>query len=93
MTRWLLVAGLAALNLVLGAGVYMRLGLERPAQAQIGVTKPDIAAVAGTNNGQTAVYMLDVTTGHMIVLRVDITNHRVDLVAQANVADNLARIP
>jgi hypothetical protein len=92
MTRWLLVAGLAALNLVLGAGVYMRLGVERSAQAQIGMTKPEIAAVAGTSNGQTAVYLLDVNSGWLRTYRVDVTNHRVDPVAQINVAENLSRI-
>jgi hypothetical protein len=94
MTRWLLVAGLAVLNLVLGAGVYMRLGLERSAEAQsgIGMTKPEVAAVAGTSNGQTAVYLLDVNTGWLRTYRIDVTNHRVDPVTQINVAENLSRI-
>jgi len=92
MSKWLVVCGLVFLNVVLGVGVYQHL-FEQPAMAQaIGAgAKPDIVAVAGSSSGQTAVYLLDVTTGKLIALRLDVTNKQMNPVAQANVADALNR--
>lgn len=91
--KWLLVAGLAFLNVVLGIGVYQRL-FEKSALAQggIGNARPDISAVAGNAGGQTAVYMLDVNSGALAVLRLDISNHRMVRVAVVNVGADLKRI-
>jgi hypothetical protein len=91
MTRWIIVAGLVVLNGMLAVGVYQRLAEPR-AQAQIGVgARPDIASVAGTSNGATVVYLLDVNSGKLVALRVDVANSRVDRAAQRNVAADLQR--
>lgn len=92
MSKWFLVAGLALLNLVLVAGVYYRL-MERPASAQIGGGHAaDLASVAGINNGQTILYIMDSNTGMLHALRVDVTNRRVEPVAQANISQDLQRL-
>ncbi len=83
MTRWLIVAGLVVLNGMLAAGVYQRFA-EPKAQAQIGGgARPDIASVAGVSNGATVVYLLDVNSGKLEALRIDVTNSRVDRVRAA----------
>ena len=93
MTRWMIVAGLAVLNAVLGAGVYQHL-MERDATAQgIGGVRPEVAAVAGISNGQTVIYMLDVNTGMLVAQRVDVANAKVETIGRRNVAQDLSRIP
>ncbi len=92
MTKWLIVAGLVFLNVLLGAAVFHRIA-ERSAQAQgIGAARTDVASVAGTSNGQSVIYMLDVNTGQLIALRLDVTNRQIGRVAALNVAEQLRRI-
>ena len=91
MSKWFLVVGLGALNLLLAGGVYFRLA-ERPALAQIGVQRTDVAAVAGSTGGQTILYMLDVNTGALRAVKLDMTNRRIDLMATSDVAADLSRI-
>jgi hypothetical protein len=90
MTRWIIVAGLVVLNGILGVGVYQRL-VERPTQAQIGGAKIDISAVAGNANGQSIIYLLDVSSGALVAQRVDSANNRTDIVAKRNVGADLSR--
>lgn len=90
MTRWIIVAGLVLLNGMLGVGVYQRLA-EPKANAQIGVARTDIAAVAGPANGATIIYLLDVNSGGLVALRMDIANNRIDRVAVRNVGADLRR--
>ncbi len=91
--RWLIVAGLVFLNIVLAVGVYQRLG-ERSASAQgIGNARPDLVSVAGSAGGQTAIYMLDATSGKLVALKLDVQNRQLQTAASANVADVLRRIP
>jgi hypothetical protein len=89
MTRWIL-AGLIVLNVLLGAGVYMRLA-ERSATAQIGAAKSDFAVVAGANNGGGIIYIMDATSGRILAIRTDPVNRQVSLAAARNIADDLAR--
>ncbi|HVT79333.1 MAG TPA: hypothetical protein VHM90_01640 [Phycisphaerae bacterium] len=92
MTRWIIVAGLVVLNGMLAVGAYQRLA-EPKAHAQIGVgARADIAAVAGPANGATAIYMLDVNSGKLVALRLDVANNRLDRVAQRNVGQDLAQV-
>jgi hypothetical protein len=90
MARWI-VAGLIVLNLMLGIGVYLRLG-ERSAQAQIGKPAVDIATVAGQSNNNAIVYILNVATGDLVAVRPDPINNRVDLVTKTNVAADMKRV-
>jgi hypothetical protein len=91
MTRWI-VAGLVVLNMLLGAGVYLRLGGERTAVAQgIGGGGGEYAVVAGFNNAQTILYILEVNTGRMIAIRTDPVNHKAELVTRGSVTPDLAR--
>jgi len=89
MTRWI-VAGLVVLNLLLGAGMYMRFGGERSAQAQIGGGGSDYAVVSGFNNNQTLLYIMEVRSGNMVVVRTDPVNHKAELAAIRRVGEDLA---
>ena len=91
MSKWIIVTGLVVLNGILGVGVYERLA-EPKAQAQIGSSPANIATVAGIINNATVVYALDVNTGALAAIRVDVTNNRVEPVAKRNVAADLAKI-
>jgi len=94
MTRWIVVAGLTVLNIVLSVGVFTH-RMERSAQAQaagIGGVRPDIAAVAAVNNGQSVIYMLDVNTGVLVAQRIDVANSRIETLGRRNVAQDLARV-
>jgi len=90
MARWI-VTGLIVLNLMLGIGVYLRLG-EKSANAQIGRAAPQIATVAGQANNNSVIYILDVNTGELIALKNDLVNKRVDPLDRTNVAAAMARI-
>ena len=92
MTRWIIVAGLVVLNGMLGVGVYQKLA-ERSAQAQIGVGRADIVAVAGVSNGQTVIYLLDATSGKLVATRIDVANSRFDAPMLRDVGADLKRIP
>ena len=91
MTKWLIVSGLVLLNLILGTAVYQRVA-ERTAKAQIGAPKMEIASVAGTFNGQTVIYLLDVTSGRLLAYRLDASNRQTTLVAKRDVAADLRAI-
>ncbi len=89
--RYWIVAGLVLLNLMLAAGVYSH--FERSALAQIGAAKGDYAVVAGANNGQAIVYIMESGTGNLIAVRTDPVNHVIQLIAKKPVAQDLASIP
>jgi hypothetical protein len=92
MTRWIIVAGLVVLNGMLAAGVYQRFA-EPKAQAQIGAgPRMDLAAVAGVSNGATVIYLLDVNSGKLAALRVDLTNSRMERLNSRDVASDLSKI-
>jgi hypothetical protein len=90
MARWL-IAGLIVLNLVLGVAVYLRLGGERAAQAQIGGARGDYSVVAGNGSNNTSiVYILDASTGRLLALRTDPVNHKVDYAGGKIITTDLA---
>ena len=89
MARWI-VAGLIALNLMLGAGVYQRL-CEQKANAQIGRGAPQIATVAGQANGSSVVYMLNVSTGELVAIRNEVAKG-VTVIDRVDVAAAITRI-
>jgi hypothetical protein len=92
MTKWLIVSGLVVLNLILGTAVYQRLG-ERKATAQIGAgAKAEIATVAGQQNGQSVIFLMNVTTGALRAYRFDMTNRQTTLVGQRNVGQDLRNV-
>jgi len=91
MTRWIIVAGLVVLNGMLALGVYQR--FEPKANAQIGVgARADIASVAGPANGATIIYMLDVNSGKLVALRLDLANSRIERVAGRDVGQDLKQV-
>ena len=92
MKRWLMVSGLAVLNLLLGTAVYQRLGGEQKAQAQIGAQKAELATVAGSQNGQTCIYLMDVNTGLLLAYRLDIPNQKFQFITKRQVAADLQRV-
>lgn len=89
MARWI-VAGLMVLNLVLGAGVYLR--MEQKAQAQIGRKASTYATVAGQSANTSIIYVLDVSTGNLAALKSDVLNGKVTLVARRNVAEDIKHL-
>jgi hypothetical protein len=92
MSKWLILSGLVLLNLILGTAVYQKIGGERAAFAQIGAQKINIASVAGVQNGQTMIYMLDVGSGRLIAIRVDMANRTTNRVAGRDVAADLRNL-
>jgi len=92
MTKWLIISGLAVLNLILGTAVYQKIA-ERTATAQIGGgAKVDIASVAGINNGQTVIYLLDVNSGKLLAYRLDVANRQTQRVGARDVAADLRNL-
>ena len=92
MARWI-VAGLVVLNLLLGMGIYLRLGGERTAQAQIGAANGDVAAIAGNNGQTTIIYVLQASTGKLAAIRYDPVVRRTDVIAKVDVTRALQSIP
>ena len=90
MTNWV-VAGLVALNAVLGLAVYNRVFKDRPAYAQAGVRK-DVMSVSGYVNGQSYIYLWDTIGGMMVVLKPDPVNKKVDVIARKDVLGDLNRV-
>ena len=90
MTKWI-VAGLIVLNLLLGAGLFFRMGGEKTANAQIGATQSDYTLVSGYANQQSVLYMLQLSTGRLIAIRVDPINHDIKPVAGRNVTQDIPR--
>jgi len=91
MNKWIIVTGLLVLNLLLGAAVYERFG-ARTANAQIGQAKSDVASVAGFTNNQTIFYLLDVSSGKLAALRLDVNNKRIVPVTTRDVAADLKAV-
>jgi hypothetical protein len=91
MSKWI-VAGLVMLNLVLGAGVWMRVGGEKQAYGQIGAARANFATVSGFTNNASTIFLLDVSNGRLAAVQVDITGRRIQPVASRNVADDLQRL-
>ena len=90
MARWI-VAGLIVLNLILGVGVYLRLG-EKTAQAQVGRVG-DYAIVAGQGNGGVSVlYILNDNDGWLAALQTDVVSRQVKRIAVRNVGDDIKRM-
>ncbi len=89
-TKWL-VAGLIALNAILGLAVYQRFGVENKAFAQAGARK-DILSVSGYVNGQSYLYMWDTNGGMMVVVKPDPVNKKFEAIAKKDIASDLARI-
>ncbi len=75
MARWI-VAGLVVLNLVLGVGVYLRIGGEKAAYAQIGAGRSYVT-VAGTINNDNIIYVLESSTGRLAAIRVNPVDRKV----------------
>ena len=69
MTRWIVVAGLVVLNILLGIGVYQR--MESKAHAQIGRGVGNYATVAGQANMDCVVYILEVNKGQLVALKAN----------------------
>jgi hypothetical protein len=91
MARWI-VAGLVVVNLLLGLGVWMRLGGERTAKADIGKPGLNFATVSGQSNNDSIIYVLEVNSGRLVALQTSIINNSVKLIAQKNVAADMQRI-
>ena len=91
MSRWI-VAGLVLLNLMLGAAVWMRVGGESKAYAQIGAVPRDYATVSGFTNNASTIFLLETSTGRLAAVQVDITGRRIAPVSSRNVADDLQRM-
>ena len=89
MARWI-VAGLIVLNLILGVGVYLRLG-EKTAQAQVGRIG-DFAIVAGQANGASVIYILNDNDGWLAAVQTDVVGRQVKRVALRNVGDDIKRM-
>lgn len=87
MSRWI-VAGLVLLNLVLGAGVYFRM-MERPAVAQIGGARNSLSAVAGNQNNQSVLYVLEANSGRLIAIRSDPLNNTSEIAAARAIGQDL----
>lgn len=88
MTRWI-VGGLVVLNLLLGGAVWLRLGGERKAEAQIGGGGGNVAVISGYSGGQSIVYMLETTSGELIAVKADPVNRQVALMSRRNVGADL----
>ncbi len=90
MARWIVI-GLVVLNVLLGIGVYSRIGGEKTAYAQIGGAKSYIA-VAGYSAGDTVLYVLEPGTGRLVAIRTSTIDRKITLAAGRNVTADLARI-
>ncbi|HVS70586.1 MAG TPA: hypothetical protein VHQ47_04955 [Phycisphaerae bacterium] len=91
MAKWI-VAGLAALNLLLGLAVWSRVAGDKPAFGQIGGVQSDYAAVAGFTNNTTTIFLLQVSTGHLAAVQIDPVGRTSKPIAVRNVADDLAHL-
>ena len=91
MARFI-VAGLMVLNIVLGIGLYLQMGGEKTAKAEIGRPLADVATVTGTANGNTIVYILDVSSGNIAAMQTDVVNNQLKVIDRRNVAADIARI-
>jgi len=90
MARWI-VAGLVILNVVLGVSVFMRVGGEKTAYAQIGAGKSYVT-VAGTINNDDIIYVLESSTGRLVAIKVNPVDRKVTLAASKNIAPDFQRM-
>ena len=91
MARWI-VAGLIVLNAVLGIGVYMHIGGEKSAYAQIGGVGRDFVSVAGYLNNDSIVYVLDPSSGRLVAIKTSLVDRRLTILARRSITDDLRRI-
>ena len=91
MARWI-VAGLIVLNAVLGIAVYMHLGGERSAYAQIGGVGRDFVSVAGYINNDSVVYVPEPNTGRLVAISANMANRRIGVIARRNITEDLRRL-
>ncbi|MGN6370451.1 MAG: hypothetical protein ACTHN5_19525 [Phycisphaerae bacterium] len=92
MARWI-VAGLLVLNAILGIGVYMHLGGEQSAYAQIGgIGRGDFVSVAGYLNNDSVVYVLEPSTGRLVAISTNMANRRISVLARRNITEDLRRL-
>jgi hypothetical protein len=90
MTRWI-VTGLVVLNVLLGVGVWMRIGGEKTAYGQIGGAK-NYVAVAGYSANETVVYVLEASTGRLAAIKTNTIDRKITLSAGRDVTADFARI-
>ena len=90
MARWI-VSGLVALNILLGVGLFERLGVDRAAYGQLGGNKSYIA-VAGYSIGDTVVYVLEVTSGRLVAIRTSTVDRKVTVAAGRNISADFGRV-
>jgi cytochrome c oxidase subunit IV len=91
MARWI-VAGLLVLNAVLGIGVYMHLGAEQSAFAQIGGVGRDYVSVAGYLNNDSVVYVLEPSSGRLVAIATNMANRRLSVLARRNITEDIRRL-
>jgi hypothetical protein len=91
MARWI-VAGLFVLNAVLGIGVYMHLGGEQSAYAQIGGVGHDYVSVAGYLNNDSVVYLLEPNSGRLVAISTNMANRRLSVLARRNITEDIRRL-
>jgi hypothetical protein len=90
MARWI-VAGLIVLNAILGIGVYMHLGGERSAYAQIGGVGRDFVSVAGYLNNDSVVYVLEPSSGRLIAIKASMADRSLTPLASRIITEDLRR--
>lgn len=89
--KWLL-AGLLALNLGLGAVLYLHSSDSgSKAYAQAGRGRTDFITVSGHQNNKSVLYIFEATSGRLACLEIDPNAKTIKGVASANVASDFAR--
>jgi hypothetical protein len=86
-----MLTGLIVLNVLLGIGVWMRIGGEKAAYGQVGGAK-NYVAVAGYSNNDTVVYVLEASSGHLVAIKTSTIDRKITLSAARNVTDDFNRI-
>ena len=86
--RWLLPA-LAGLNLLLAAGLFVRLHDNSALGAVLG--QGNYLLVAGRSQNTLTLYALETGTGKLLAIKQDASQNRSTVIATADVADDLDR--
>ena len=89
-----ILAALVGVNLCLGAAFVVRHGtafFERQAQAQLG-GGPTIQVVGGTLGNAGTIYILNQTTGDLVILQTDTARKQEVVIDRINVQKDLAAI-
>jgi hypothetical protein len=82
-TRWAVITGLVALNLLLAAGLFSKFGLpEQQAQAQLGRNRPQLLTVPGVLNQSPVLYVLDSSSGDLVMLSPNLNQKQVNVIGQ-----------